>query len=370
VAASSAAKLSVTEVVDRGRAGAGEMPDAFGIGIAGFGYWGVNLARNVGESQRCELVAIADPSAERRQHAASRFPGTPTYDTLEALLAQSEVRAVLLATPPSTHAELAIRILNSGRHVLVEKPFATSTKDAERIIEAAGRNHRVAMAGHTFLYSPAVRLLRNLVVSGELGDIQYIYSQRLSLGRIRRDCNVLWNLAPHDVSIVSYLLSGPPDAVSATGHAFVEPPNEDVFFITTTATNGPTAFIHVSWVDPSKTRRLTVVGDRKMAVFDDVSPDQKVQIFDAGVARSGEGGFGEYESFGDFQWRTRSGDVWIPRVELTEPLGIELDDFVTSCVDGGEPLAGAASGLEVVRVLEAAERSAACGGSREAVGAP
>lgn len=343
------------------------MADRLGIGIAGFGYWGVNLARNSAASPLCDVVAVADPSADRREHAANMFPTIATYPTLEELVADPRVGAVLLSTPPSTHAELATIVLDAGRHVLVEKPFATSSEDARRIIEAADRNGCVAMPGHTFLYSPAVRLLRELVESGELGSIQYVYSQRLSLGRIRRDCNVLWNLAPHDVSMISYLTSDWPVSVSATGHAFIEPPNEDVFFMTTTAANGICAFVHVSWIDPRKTRRLTVVGDRKMAVFDDVSADQKVQVFDAGVARPTDDGFGTYESFSDFQWRTRSGDVRIPQVQLEEPLRLEIEDFVSCCRDGGTPLADAQSGLETVRVLEAAERSGRQGGAPEKV---
>jgi len=341
------------------------MPDRFGIGVVGFGYWGANLARNAAASRSCDLVAVTDPSAERRDHAGEMFSGIATYSTLDQLLNDANVSAVLLATPPSTHAELATTILNSGRHVLVEKPFATSSKEAQEVIEAADRNGLVAMPGHTFLYSPPVRLLRELVESGELGNIQYVYSQRLSLGRIRRDCNVLWNLAPHDVSMISYLVATWPVTVSATGHAFIEPPNEDVFFLTTTAENGICAFIHVSWIDPRKTRRLTVVGDKKMAVFDDVSADQKVAVFDAGVARPTDDGFGTYESFGDFQWRTRSGDVRIPQVEMKEPLSLEIEDFVNCCRNGGVPVADAHSGLQTVRVLEAAERSAEHGGAQE-----
>jgi predicted dehydrogenase len=343
------------------------MPDRLGIGIAGFGYWGVNLARNSAASPLCDVVAVADPIADRRDHATNLFPAIATYPTLEELVADPRVGAVLLSTPPSTHGKLATAVLDAGRHVLVEKPFATSSDDAQQIIDAADRNGCVAMPGHTFLYSPAVRLLRQLVDSGELGDVQYVYSQRLSLGRIRRDCNVLWNLAPHDVSMISYLVSAWPVMVSATGHAFIEPPNEDVFFLTTTAENGICAFIHVSWIDPRKTRRLTVVGDKKMAVFDDVSPDQKVQVYDAGVARPTDDGFGTYESFSDFQWRTRSGDVRIPQVEMQEPLALEIEDFVNRCRDGGAPVADAQSGLETVRVLEAAERSAQHGGAQEKV---
>ncbi len=341
------------------------MPDRFGIGVVGFGYWGANLARNTAASRSCDLVAVTDPSAECQEHARVLFPGVATYATVEQLLNDSNVHAVLVATPPSTHAELAMTVLNGGRHVLVEKPFATTSEEAEQIIEAADRNGLVAMPGHTFLYSPAVRVLRELVESGELGNIQHVYSQRLNLGRIRRDCNVLWNLAPHDVSMISYLVSTWPVTVSATSHSFIEPPNDDVYFLTTTAENGISSFIHVSWIDPRKTRCLTVVGDQQMAVFDDTSANQKVAVYDAGVARSTDDGFGAYESFRDFQWRTRCGDVQTPQVEMNEPLSLEIEDFVHCCQTGGVPVASAQSGLHTVQVLEAAERSAAHGGTQE-----
>jgi len=343
------------------------MPDRFGIGVVGFGYWGANLARNVAANSSCDLVAVTDPSEQRQEHARETFPGVTTYVTVEQLLNDTKVHAVLLSTPPSTHADLAMTILNAGRHVLVEKPFATTSHQAKQLIEAADRHGLVAMPGHTFLYSPAVRLLRGLVESGELGNIQHVYSQRLSLGRIRRDCNVLWNLAPHDVSAISYIVDTWPLTVSAAGHAFIEPPNDDVFFLATTAENGVSSFIHVSWIDPRKTRCLTVVGDRQMAVFDDVSADQKVALYDAGVARSIDDGSDAYEAFSDFQWQTRSGDVRFPHVETNEPLGLEIDDFVSCCQNGGVPVASAQSGLQTVRVLEAAERSAAQGGAQERV---
>jgi predicted dehydrogenase len=257
--------------------------------------------------------------------------------------------------------EQAVACLEAGRHVLVEKPLALHPDDADRVVEVADKTDRTLMVGHTFLYSTPVRALRSLIEEGELGTVQYLYSQRLSLGRIRRDCNAMWNFAPHDVSIMMYLLGERVAEVSAKGFSFIGPGIDDVCFASLTFESGIGANLHVSWIDPRKTRLMTVVGDRKMAIYNDVSVDQKIWIVDAGVA--GEREFGAYESLGDFQWRTRAGDIVIPHIKQTEPLLAEIEAFGLACASGTPPVTNGRHGADVVRVLYGIDESARQGGA-------
>ena len=328
-----------------------------GVAVIGFGYWGANLARNVRAGRTTELVAIADADERQRAAAAAAFPGVRVEATLEALLVDDAVEAVVIATPASQHVAGALAALEAGRHVMVEKPLAMEPEEAERVVRAAEAAGRVLMVGHTFLYSAPVIQLKQHIDRGDLGKIQYLYSQRLSLGRIRRDCNAMWNFAPHDVSIMLYLLAEEVVEVSATGFSFIQAGLDDVCFASLTFSSGVGANIHVSWIDPRKTRTMTVVGDQKMAIYNDVSADQKIWLVDAGVAGS-RGTFGEYESLGDFQWRTRAGDIVIPHIEMTEPLRVELEAFGEACATGQPPTTHGWHGVEVVRVLAAIDRSA------------
>lgn len=332
-----------------------------GTAVVGYGYWGVNLARNVAASELLELVGVADADPGRRQAALGHHPGVETWPELASVLDDERVDAVVLSVPAIRHAELAVQALEAGRHVLVEKPLALSPADAERVVEVAEHRERVAMVGHTFLYSPPVQALKRYVDAGELGRIQYLYAQRLSLGRIRRDCNALWNFAPHDLSIMLHLLDEMPNEVSARGFCFIEEPTDDVCFASLAFPSGIGANLHVSWIDPRKTRVMTLVGDQKMAIYNDVSVDQKLWLVDAGVARSHE--LGGYESVGDFQWRTRAGDINIPHIEWREPLLSELDEFGRSCRDGGRPLTSARHGADVVRIIAAIDESTRRGGA-------
>lgn len=332
-----------------------------GVALVGFGYWGANLARNVEAAGATRLVAIADGDDAQRSAAARSFPGARVVASIDEVLAISEVEAVVIATPASMHVDGALAALAAGRHVMVEKPLAMHPTDADRVVAAAEVADRILMVGHTFLYSAPVTVLRQYIEQGELGRMQYLYSQRLSLGRIRRDCNAMWNFAPHDVSIMLHLLQDHVVEVSAKGFSFIQPGVEDVGFASLTFASGVGANIHVSWIDPRKTRLMTVVGDRKMAVYDDVSPDQKISIVDAGIAGR-LGGFGAYESLGDFQWRTRAGDILIPHIQMTEPLLVEIQAFGTACSTGEPPLTDGRHGAEVVRVLDAIDRSARAGG--------
>jgi predicted dehydrogenase len=333
------------------------------VALVGYGYWGANLARNLTAAATTTLVGVADPDPGQRALAERSHPGIRTWADLDGALADDEVEAVVIATPATLHAEMALAALEAGRHVLVEKPLALAPGPAERVVSLAGERDLVVMVGHTFLYSPPVRYLRDVLREGGLGRAQYLYSQRLSLGKIRRDCNALWNFGPHDVSIMLYLLDERPTEVSSRSMNFIQDGVADVFFATLAFPSGVGAHLHVSWIDPRKTRLMTVVGDEKMAVYNDVSADQKIWIFDAGVARSPNPTLGEYESLGEFQWRTRAGDIVIPRIPMVEPLLLELEEFGKACAGEVVPLAGGRHGLEVVRILDAIDRSARCGGA-------
>lgn len=330
--------------------------DPLSIALVGFGYWGANLGRNINAAANAWLCGVADTDEGRLQHARRLLKVGQTWSCLGDVLADPTVEAVALATPAPTHASLALEIIHSGRHVLVEKPLAMSSAEAEELIESATDAGVICMVGHTFLYSEPVRRLRSYIASGELGKIEYLYSQRLNLGRVRADCNALWNFGPHDVSILLYLLDERPSEVSACGLSFLQPGIDDVCFATLQFPSGVGANLHLSWLDPRKTRLMTVVGDSKMAVFDDVSVDQKISIYDSGVAGDPRG---EFESLGDFQWRTRAGDIVIPHVAMREPLLTEIEAFAHSCRTGEPPLTDARHGADVVRILEAIDKSVA-----------
>ena len=342
------------------------MSDEVRVALLGYGYWGANLARNIRAADGLELVGVADPTPAQREAAATALPGIRTWSSPDEALGDAGVDAVIVAVPAALHAELALAALDAGKHVMVEKPLADTAAGAEQIVARADEVGRIAMVGHTFLYSPPVRRLRELIDDGELGEVQYLYSQRLSLGRIRRDVNALWNFAPHDVSIMLYLLGERPEQVSGTSMTMIDPAVPDVFFSTLRFPSGVGAHLHVSWIDPRKTRLMTIVGDRKMAIYNDVSVDQKIWIVDAGVARNQD--LGSFESMGDFQWRTRAGDILIPKIDMVEPLRTEMEAFGEACRTGTPPPTDARHGADVVTVLEAIDRSAVNGGVPEGLG--
>lgn len=339
------------------------MSDSVRVALVGYGYWGANLARNLVAASTTDLVGVADSDESRRRAALAALPGCRTWSTLDDVLGDEDVSAVVLATPALLHGQMAQRVIRSGRHVMVEKPLAMDVAEAEAIASAAEAEGVVAMVGHTFLYSSPVERLRRCVVEGDLGRIQYLYSQRLSLGKIRRDCNALWNFAPHDVSIMLYLLGERPVEVSARGFSFISAGIDDVCFASLAFESGVGANLHVSWIDPRKTRLMTVVGDRKMAIYNDVSTDQKLWLVDAGVARSENPTLGEYASMGEFQWRTRAGDIVIPHIPMREPLLTEMETFGRCCLTGERPPSNVRQGVDVVRVLAAIDDSARRGGA-------
>jgi predicted dehydrogenase len=317
------------------------------VAVAGLGYWGPNLARNFAALPDCEVAWLCDASAEALARVGAHHPDARRATELDEVLGDDGVDAVVLATPVPTHADLAERVLDAGKHCFVEKPLATSVADAERAVEAAARAKRTLMVGHLLEYHPAVEKLKEIADSGQLGDLHYVYSRRLNLGKLRADENALWSLGAHDVSVLLHLLDGEePSAVEARGESYMRPPVEDVVFCFLRFPSGRAAHMHLSWLDPHKERTFTVVGSKRMATFDDMDTERKVTVYDKGFDESAQG-YGEYI--------TRSGDVWSPRIPNREPLRIECEHFLACIRDGKAPRSDGESGLRVVRVLEKAQ---------------
>jgi predicted dehydrogenase len=320
------------------------------VGVVGLGYWGPNLARNFDRLPGGELTWLCDASGEALERWGAAFPSARTTTELEDLLTDDALDAIVIATPVSTHAELATRVLAAGKHCFVEKPLARSEQEAEGVIEAARESGRVLMVGHLLEYHPGVERLAGLVESRELGDLHYIYSNRLNLGKHRQDENALWSLGAHDVSVILRLAGEEPFECSAVGASYVKEGVEDVVFAFMRFESGLTAHMHLSWLDPHKERRFTVVGSKRMATFDDMELERKLTIYDKGFDES-------YSSYGEYI--ARSGDVFSPRVPNEEPLRVECRHFLDRVQDGAEPRSGAESALRVVRVLERLQRSLA-----------
>jgi predicted dehydrogenase len=317
------------------------------VGVVGLGYWGPNLARNFAALPGAELRWLCDAEPAARDRVAASFPGTRLTGSLDDLLADPALDAVVLATPVPTHAALSVRVLEAGKHCFVEKPLAQSVADAERAVDAAERAGRILMVGHLLQYHPGVIRLKALVESGDLGDIRYIYGNRLNLGKLRADENALWSLGAHDVSVLLHLADEEPHELSARGEAYMNPPVEDVVFAFMRFPSGLTAHLHLSWLDPHKERRFTVVGERRMATFDDMAVEGKLTVYDKGFDEDARS-YGEYI--------TRSGDTWSPMVPNAEPLRLECEHFLDCVREGRPPLSDGASGLRVVRVLEGLQR--------------
>ena len=314
------------------------------VGVAGLGYWGPNLARNFAAIAGCELAWCCDASEEARERWQPAFPGTRFTADLDDLLGDDTLDAVVLATPVPSHGPLAERVLDAGKHCFVEKPLAQSVAEAERAVTAAERAGRVLMVGHLLEYHPGVAKLKEIASTGELGDIHYIYSNRLNLGKLRADENALWSLGAHDVSVVLHLAEEEPYELSARGESYMRRGIEDVVFGFMRFPSGLAAHLHLSWLDPHKERRFTVVGSRRMATFDDMDIERKVTVYDKGFDELSGSSYGEYI--------TRSGDIYSPRIPNREPLRLECEHFVESLRAGTPPRSDGAAGLRVVRVLE------------------
>ncbi len=325
------------------------------VAVIGAGSWGRNHVRNLASHPDVDLVAVCDLSAQRRQAVARQYPAIAVTDAVEQALGDAE--AVVVATPATSHAEIATLAIERGLPVLVEKPFALSAAEAERVAELAVKRAVPVLVGHLLLFHPAVERLKAMVTAGELGDIYYLYSQRVNLGQVRPDENALWSFGPHDISVALDLLGQAPVHVAAHGRSYLQPGVEDVVFLMMEFASGIVAHVHMSWLDPHKERRVTVVGSRQMVVFDDMQPREKLKIYDKGISRPPE-----YASYGE-SLTIREGDIAIPRLPNVEPLGAELAHFLRVARGVERPRADAAAGVTVVRVLEAASRSMREGGA-------
>ncbi|MBU0492228.1 MAG: Gfo/Idh/MocA family oxidoreductase, partial [Chloroflexi bacterium] len=282
------------------------------VALVGYGYWGPNLARNLHELADTNLVVVCDQDTSRLAQAQKLYPGVRATARVTEVWDDAGIGAVVIATPAPTHYELVKAALAAGKHVLVEKPLTLCSREARELVDLAQAHGRILMVGHTFEYNPAVLKVKELLAQGQLGDVYYAYSTRVNLGRIQRDLNALWSIAPHDISILLFLFDQMPIEVSARGASYLNPDVEDVVFIDLLFASGLIAHIHASWLDPSKVRRMTIVGSQKMIVYDDLESEGKVKIYDKGVLKVGTG-----RIFGEFQYRLHSGDIAIPRIDMS-----------------------------------------------------
>jgi predicted dehydrogenase len=326
------------------------------VAVVGLGYWGPNLVRNLVALLGPEGVVVADPDAARCAAVVRNYPSVPSFPSIDAVLADDDVGAVVVATPVSTHAPLARAALEAGRHVLVEKPLAASSADGRELVQLADAKGLTLMVGHTFLFSSRVECAADAVREGRLGKVQYATSSRLNLGLHQRDIGVIWDLAPHDFSILFHVLGEMPVTAQTTGRSVVRADALDVAFITVTFPSGVIASVSVSWLAPKKVRDTVIVGDRRMLVYDDLDSDEPIRIYDKGVDVQDPSDFGEH------QLLYRHGDVVAPYVAAREPLATELEHFL-ACIETGAPCrSGGEFGLGVVAALEAAEVSWQLGG--------
>jgi predicted dehydrogenase len=322
------------------------------IGVIGCGYWGPNLIRSFSESDGATVESICDRNPSRLAAMHKRYPAIRTTQSAEELIADPRVDAVAIATPVATHASLAMKVLAAGKHVLVEKPMTSSAESSERLIEEAARRKLVLMVDHTFVYTGAVRKIHDLIAGGQVGELYYFDSVRVNLGLFQYDVDVIWDLAVHDISIMDYVLPLRPVGVSACGASHVSGRAEDIAYLTVFCESGLIAHINVNWLAPVKIRRTMIGGSRKMIVYDDVEPSEKVKVYDKGIAVSQDG-----EGIVQMMISYRAGDVWIPQLDTTEALQREAAEFIESVEQGRAPLTDGLAGLRTVRILEMATRS-------------
>jgi predicted dehydrogenase len=327
------------------------------LAIAGIGAWGKNLLRNFYNLARDHLVLVCDQDEEKLAYAKANYFGLETTSNYKDVLKRDDIEAVVLATPPALHFDMAMSAIEAGKDVFVEKPLVLSVAEGEKLVETADKANRILMVGYIMLYHPATIYLKSLIDAGELGKVYYLYSSRVNLGKVRDIENALWSFAPHDISMILYLLDKDPVRVSATGSAYLQPGIEDVAFTTLHFGDGTMAHIHVSWLDPHKDRKLVVVGSKKMAVFDDTQAAEKIRLYDKGVDTKQD-----YETYGEYL-SVRTGDILIPQVKSIEPLAEECRHFL-HCIEKRErPQTDGAEGLRVLRILEAAQKSLEAGGA-------
>src|SRR5437870_8004677 len=330
------------------------------IGVIGCGYWGPNLLRNFAENEAAQLRLICDLDDARLAAMGRRYPAARATNDYQNLLADSELDAVAIVTPVATHFQIAKEALLAGKHVLVEKPLTATAREAEELIELAERNRRTLMVDHTFVYTGAVRKMKEIVASNELGDLLYFDSIRINLGLFQRDINVLWDLAPHDLSIMDYLIERQPIGVSALGSCHIEPDIENIAYLVMKFPDDFIAHFHFNWLAPVKIRRTLIAGARKMILYDDIEPTEKVRVYDKGVTSNRIGDReAEYQTLVSY----RTGDVWAPKLDPTEALRYVTTEFLNSIRDARRPLTDGQAGLRVVRILEAAQQSIKEGGN-------
>ena len=335
-----------------------------GVALIGFGYWGPNLARNLNARGGDRWRYLVDLSEDRRKHAATLYPHVSVTGDLDSVLADPAVSAVIIATPAPTHAPLARRAMEAGKHVFVEKPLTEDTGEAIELARAADERGLVLMVGHIFEYVPAVRMMKQLINEREIGDLLYIHSQRLNSGRIASDTTAYWSLGPHDVSIANYLIGADPVWVSARGATHLGTGEEDVTFITVGYPGNVLAHMHISWLEPMKTRRTTVIGTARSIVYDDMDADAKLKIFDNSHRHV------DPDAYGAWQYRLQEGAMRAPRLDMIEPLGAEVQEFLDCTLTGGRPFTDGWSGVRVVAVLDAVGASLSAGGEQIPVSIP
>ncbi len=325
-----------------------------GLAIVGTGYWGKNLVRNFNGIKGASLEYLCDANVDTVGRLAGLYPGVAVETSFQRVLDNRNVDATVIATPAATHFALASQALEAGKHVFVEKPICLEPGEAFKLVRLAREKKRVLMVGHLLEYHPGVRWIKNHM--DELGHIYYLYSQRLNLGIVRKDENAWWSLAPHDISVILYLLGATPETVTARGAEYLRPGVADVVFATLRFGDGKMAHIHVSWLDPHKSRKFTLVGDRKMITFDDTEASEKIKVFDKGANLDPmDANYGDHITL-------RSGDVYLPRIDMTEPLKLECEHFVDCCLNDRTPMTDGMDGLRVVQVLAAAQESMRRGG--------
>lgn len=328
------------------------------VGVIGCGYWGPNLLRNFAENEAAQLRWICDLDEQRLASMSRRYPMAQTTTDYRAVVDDPVVDAVAVVTPVATHFPIAKELLQAGKHVLLEKPLAATAREAEELIEIAEQNQRTLMVDHTFVYTGAVRKMKEIVSNGELGDLLYFDSVRINLGLFQRDINVLWDLAPHDLSIMDYLIERQPHAISALGSSHIERGIENIAYLVMLFPDEFIAHFHFNWLAPVKIRRTMIAGSSKMVLYDDIEPTEKVRVYDKGVTASRASRESDYQTLVSY----RTGDVWAPKLDSTEALRYVVAEFLESIRAGRPSLTDGYAGLRVVRLLEAAQRSMKNGG--------
>ncbi len=322
------------------------------VGVIGCGYWGPNLIRNFSQMHRTTVKTVADLDSARLSHIKETYPAVGVTKDADGIIADPKINIIAIATPIRTHFSLACAAIEAKKHVFIEKPITASSADANTLIRLSEKHNTILMVGHTFLYTAAVRKMKDIIDSGELGGIYYVNSQRLNLGLFQKDINVIWDLAPHDVSIILYLLGEIPRTVSAVGASHINHAVQDVALLALRFSEDRIAFIQTSWLDPDKVRKMTIVGSRKMMVYDDVQSTEKIRIYDRGVEVPKH-----YDTYDEFHYSYKYGDIYIPKIDGSEPIRTQLNHFVDCIEQGKAPLTDGKNGLQVVKILEASQQS-------------